>query len=176
VVDFAGRISTLVDMNWRLAIVFLALGMASSATLDAQTSDPRTGHWAEQRGPGSRGLHVTYEDLGDGRYRLTLGAHVALGSRQIVEMRCDGGTYPYVFGSGTPSGNTLSCRATGPRSFEYLYTQADQKVWATSTGVETVSDDGNTLTWVATHKDANGRAVEELRTQFSRRDDEPPSN
>jgi hypothetical protein len=29
---------------------------------------------------------------------------------------------------------------------------------------------------VATHKDANGGAVEELRSQFSRRDDEPPSN
>jgi hypothetical protein len=163
-------------MKTRRVIAFLALGLASLATLDAQTSDPRVGHWAQQRGPDSRGLHVTYEDLGGGRYRLTLGAHLALGYRQIVEMKCDGGAYPYVLGTGTPSGNTLSCRATGPRSFEYLYTKADQKGWATSAGVETVSEDGNTLTWVATHKDANGGAVEELRSQFSRRDDEPPSN
>ena len=41
-------------------------------------------------------------------------------------------------------------------------------------GVETVSEDGNTLTWVMTHKDTNGRVVEELRSQFSRRDDEAP--
>jgi hypothetical protein len=121
-------------------------------------------------------MHLTYQELGDGRFRLTLFPHYMPVDQQVVETKCDGGTYPYLSGTGTPTGSTFSCRATGPRSFEYLRTQADQTVWATSAGVETVSDDGNTLTWVIAHKDTNGRTVEELSMHFSRRDDEPPRN
>jgi hypothetical protein len=119
---------------------------------------------------------VSYEDLGDGRFRLTLGAHYIPVNQQIVEGKCDGGTYSWVNGAGTPSGNTLSCRFTGPRTVEYLYTRGDKTIWATSTGVETVSDDGNTLAWDATHRDTNGGVVEELHSRFSRRDDEPARN
>jgi hypothetical protein len=121
-------------------------------------------------------MHLTYEDLGDGRFRLTLFPHYAAVNQQIVEAKCDRGNYPYVSGTGTPNGSTLSCRTTGPRSFEFLRTQADQKVWATSVGMETVAEDGNTLTWLIVHKDTNGRTVEELSMHFSRRDDEPPRN
>ena len=162
-------------MNARacLGIALVILGVASSANLRAQASDPRIGHWAQHREPRSVGMHLTYQDRGDGRFRLTLFPHYMPVDQLSVEAKCDGGTYPYVSGTGTPTGNTFSCRATGPRSFEYLYTQADQKVWATSAGVETVSDDGNTLTWVAVHKDTNGGTVEELSMHFSRRDDEP---
>lgn len=97
-------------------------------------------------------------------------------NQQIVEGKCDGGTYPFLDGNGTPSGNTLSCRFTGPLTVEYLYTRGDKTVWATSTGVEAVSADGNTLTWDATHWDKDGRFVEELHSRFSRRDDEPRAN
>ena len=159
-----------------VGIALVTLGLVSSASLSAQTSDPRIGHWAQHREPRSVGMHLTYQDLGDGRFRLTLFPHYMPVDRQIVEATCDGRTYPYVSGTGTPTGNTFSCRATGPRSFEYLYTRADQKVWATSAGVETVSDDGNTLTWEIVHKDTNGRTVEELSSHFSRRDDETPRN
>jgi hypothetical protein len=153
-----------------------AVGLASAATSSAQTRDPRIGHWAQQPGPGSNGLHVTYEDRGEGRFRLTLGAHNAPANRRVVEGKCDGGTYPFVTGDGTATGTTLSCRITGPLTMEYLYTQADKTVWATSTGVETVSADGSTLAWDAVHRDRNGGIVEELHSRFSRRDDETLGN
>jgi hypothetical protein len=156
-------------------IALVALGVAWSEISSAQTRDPRIGHWAEQRGPGSFGLHVTYEDLGDGRFRVTMPAHRMPENQQILEGKCDGGTYPFLDGNGTPSGNTLSCRITGPLT-EYLYTQGDKTVWATSTGVEAVSADGNTLTWDAIHRDKDGRFVEERHARFSRRDDEPRAN
>jgi hypothetical protein len=157
-------------------IALVALALASSETSSAQTRDSRIGHWAQQRGPGSAGLHVTYEDLGDGRFRYTLGAHYLPVAKQIFEGKCDGVTHPFLDGNGTPSGNTLSCRITGPLTVEYLYTQGDKTVWATSTGVEAVSADGNTLTWDATHRDKDGRVVEELHSRFSRRDDESRAN
>jgi hypothetical protein len=157
-------------------IALVALAVASSEISSAQTRDPRIGHWGQQRGPGSFGLHVTYEDLGDGRFRYTMGAHYMPVSQQIVEGKCDGVTYPFQDGNGTPSGNTLSCRFTGPLTVEYRYTRGDKTVWATSTGVEAVSADGNTLTWDATHWDKDGRFVEELHSRFSRRDDEPRAN
>lgn len=163
-------------MKANAALALVTLGFAWSASLHAQTGDPRIGHWAQHREPRSVGMHVTYADLGDGRFRLTLFPHYALANQQIVEAKCDGGIYPYVSGAGTPTGNTFSCRATGLRSFEYLRTQADQKAWATSAGVETVSEDGNTLTWSIAHKDTSGRTVEELSMHFSRRDDEAPQN
>jgi hypothetical protein len=56
---------------------------------------------------------------------------------------------------------------------EYLFTAGDQTVWATSTGVETVSEDGSTLAWDAMHRDTSGRVVDEIHSRFSRRDDEP---
>ena len=155
------------------SIALVALVLASSGMSSAQIRDPRIGHWGQLPGPRSAGMHVTYEDLGDGRFRLTLAAHSTPVNRQVVEGKCDGGTYPYLNGNGTSTGNTLSCRITGPLTVEYLYTQGDKTVWATSTGVETVSADGNTLTWDATHRDEDGRIVEELHSRFSRRDDEP---
>lgn len=157
-------------------IALLVLVLASSEVSSAQTRDPRIGHWAEQRGPGSTGLHVTYEKLGDGRFRYTIGAHRLPEARQILEGKCDGVTHSFLDGNGTPSGNTLSCRITGPLTVEYLYTQGDNTVWATSTGIETVSADGNTLSWDATHRDRDGRVVEELHRRFSRRDDERRPN
>jgi hypothetical protein len=121
-------------------------------------------------------LHVTYEDLGEGRFRLTLGPHYMPGNQQILDGKCDGGTYPWLDGAGKPSGSTLSCRMTTPLTVEYVYTRADKTIWATSTGVETVAEDGNTLAWDAIHRDTNGGVVEELHSRFSRRDDETPRN
>jgi hypothetical protein len=157
-------------------IALAALGAACSGISSAQTRDPRIGHWAEQRGPGSAGLHVTYEDRGDGRFRVTIPAHRMPGNHQILEGKCDGGIYPFLDGNGTPSGNTLSCRITGPLTVEYLYTQGDKTVWATSTGIEAVSADGNMLAWDAAHRDKDGRVIEERHARFSRRDDEFRAN
>jgi len=75
-------------------IALVALGVVCSGISSAQTLDPRIGHWAQQPGPRSVGMHVNYEDLGDGRFRLTLAAHSAPGQREAVEAKCDGGTYP----------------------------------------------------------------------------------
>lgn len=157
-------------------IALAALGLACSGISSAQTRDPRIGHWHEQPGAGPSGLQITYEDLGDGRFRYTMGSHSEM---QIVEGKCDGGTYPfrsvtYPFLNGpSGNGNTLSCRFTGPLTVEYVYTQGNKRVWATSTGVEAVSADGNTLTWDAIHRDTNGGVVEERHARFSRGDDEP---
>ena len=173
-----------------ICIALAALGLACSGISSAQTRDPRIGHWHEQRGPGSVGMHITYEDLGDGRFRYTMRTH-SPSVRQNVEGKCDGGIYAFVHDDGTPSGNTLSCRITGPLTVEYLYTQGDKTgasptgpfaqyynspVWATSTGVEAVSADGNTLTVDATHRDKDGRVVEERHARYSRRDNEPRAN
>jgi hypothetical protein len=157
-------------------IALAALGSASATISSAQSGDPRMGHWGQLPGPGSIGMHVTYEDLGDGRYRYTMFPHYVPVSQLIFEGKCDGGTYPIRDGNGKTTGNTLSCRVTGPRSFEYLYTAANQTVWATSAGVETVSEDSNILAWDAIHRDVNGKTVEELNLRFSRRDDEQPRN
>ena len=79
----------------------------SQSTSSAQTRGPRIGHWEQQRGPAPAGLHVTYEDLGDDRFRCTMGAHHVPVNQQIAEGKCDGGTYPFLHGNGAPSGNTL---------------------------------------------------------------------
>lgn len=157
-------------------VALAAVGLASSAISSAQGSDPRIGHWGQLPGPRSVGLHVTYEDLGGSGVRYTMGAHYALVNQQIFEGQCDGGTYPFRDGNGKPTGNTLSCRFTGPRTVEYLYTKGDRVGWATSTGVETVSEDGSALAWDAIHRDTNGGLVEELHSRFERRDDEPRPN
>lgn len=159
----------------RVLIALAALGTPWGLS-NAQTADPRIGHWAQQPGPRSVGMHVNYEDLGDDRFRLTLAAHSAPAQRQAVEAKCDGGTYPFADGNGKPTGNTLSCRFTAPRRVEYLFTAVSQTVWATSTGVETVSEDGSTLAWNAVHRDTNGAVVEEVHSRFSRRDNEPSVN
>ena len=164
-------------MSNRIAvfIALAALGLVCSGISSAQTRNSRIGHWHEQRGPGSSGLHITYEDLGDGRFRYTIGAHSPPMSQLIFEGKCDGGTYPFLNGNGMPSGNTLSCRITGPLTVEYVFTRGNKTVWATSTGIEAVSADGNTLIWDAIHRDTNGGVVEERHARFSRRDDEPPA-
>lgn len=156
--------------------VFIALAAVCSGISSAQTGDPRIGHWAQQPGPGSVGMHVSYEDIGDGRFRLTLPAHAAPSQRLVLDAKCDGGTYPWADGNGGPTGSTLSCRFTAPRTVEYLFTAGDKTVWATSTGVETVSEDGATLAWDAIHRDTSGRVVDEIHSRFSRRDDEPSRN
>jgi hypothetical protein len=160
----------------RVLAALAAVGLAPVTMSTAQTQDPRIGHWVQQPGPRSVGLHVAYEELGEGRFRLTFGPHYVPLHQQILDGKCDGGIYPWVDGTGTPSGNTLSCRFTGPRTVEYVYTRGDKTIWATSTGVETVSEDGSTLAWDAIHRDTNGGVVEELHSRFSRRDDEPSRN
>jgi hypothetical protein len=122
-------------------------------------------------------MHVTYEDLGDSGIRFTMFPHYMPVDQQIFEGKCDGGTYPFRDGNGKPTGNTLSCRYAGPRTVEYLYTKGDKTGWSTSTGTETVSEDGGTLAMDAIHRDTNGGVVEEFHRRFSRRDDEqPPRN
>jgi hypothetical protein len=157
-------------------IALAVLGVGCSGISSAQTRDPRIGHWGEQPGPGSFGLHMTYEDLGGGRFRVTMPAHRTPEDQQILEGKCDGATYPFLDGNGTPSGSTLSCRFSGPLTVEYLYTQGDKTVWATSTGIEAVSVDGNTLMVDATHRDKDGRVVEERHARYARCDDEPRAN
>jgi hypothetical protein len=145
-------------------VIGLLLGvtlLGGVAQADAPTRDPRIGAWIEQPGPGSAGLHTTYEDLGDGRVRIHL-------SGLVVDARCDGASYPFVDRSGKAAGPTYSCRITRPRSVEYLYTQLGRQPWSTSKGVESVSEDGGTLTHVGVRQDANGVFVEDLCRTFSR--------
>jgi hypothetical protein len=117
----------------------------------AQARDPRIGFWVER--PGSTRIQTSYEDLGEGRIRLRL-------TGPVVEARCDGATYPFVGANGQPAGPMYSCRVTGPRTVEYVYSQPGRQPWTTSAGVETVSEDGNTLSHVGVRRDANGAFVE----------------
>jgi hypothetical protein len=138
-----------------------ATALCGAAEADAQERDPRIGTWIEQQGPGSVGLRTSYQDLGDGRVRIHL-------SGLVVEARCDGASYPFTGRNGKPAGPTYSCRITGPRTVEYTYSQPGRESWSTSTGLETVSVDGETLTHVGVRKDVNGAYIEDLRRTFSR--------
>lgn len=138
-----------------------ATALCGAAAAEAQERDPRIGTWIEQQGPDSVGLRTSYEDLGDGRVRIRL-------SGLVVEARCDGANYPFVGRNGQPAGPTYSCRITGPRTVEYTYTQAGREPWSTSTGLETVSEDGETLTHVGVRRDANGAYIEDVSLTFSR--------
>jgi hypothetical protein len=150
-----------------------AAGICSAAEQVPQQKDPRIGYWVEDRisatNPQAQGLQVSVEDLGGGRFRYTIGANHLPENMLRVEGKCDGGTYQWGDGNGKPLGNTLSCRISGPHTVDYLYTQGRPDAWLTSAGTETVSDDGSRLTWKAIRRDANGRFVEELNRQFSRR-------
>jgi hypothetical protein len=150
-----------------------AAGICAAAAPDLQAKDPRIGYWIEDRisaaYPQAQGLQVSVEDLGGGRFRYTIGANHLPENMLRVEGKCDGGRYTFVDGNGKSLGNTLSCRYSGAHAVDYLYTQAKADTWLTSTGSESVSEDGSRMTWKATRRDANGRVVEELSRQFSRR-------
>lgn len=143
------------------ALLLGATVLYHTGVADEPVRDPRVGTWIEQQGPGSAGLRTSYEDLGDGRVRIRL-------SGLVVEARCDGANYPFVGRNGQPAGPTYSCRITGPRTVEYTYTQVGREPWSTSTGLETVSEDGETLTHVGVRRDANGAYIEDVRLTFSR--------
>ena len=129
--------------------------------VQAQEQDPRIGNWIEQPGQGSARLRTSYEDLGDGRVRIHL-------SGLVVEARCDGETYPFTGSNGRPAGPTYSCRNTGPRTVEYTYTQIGREPWSISSGMETVSEDGDMLTHIGVRQNADGTFVENLSLIFVR--------
>ena len=147
-----------------IAVAVVALYCAGSA-LAAQlpSTDPRIGSWVQQVAPGAAAVRQTFEDLGGGRIRLRL-------TGLTVEARCDGKPYPFVTAAGRPSGSTYSCRVTGPRSVEYIYTQTGRDPWTTSAGTETVSADGTTLSHVGVRRDASGKLVENLAQEYRRSD------
>jgi hypothetical protein len=141
-------------------------GIAASAlALEAAERDPRIGTWIQKAAPGTAAVRQSFEDLGGGRFRLHL-------TGMTVEARCDGKKYFFTTADGKPAGPTYSCRVTGSRTVEYSYTQEGRDPWTTSTGTETVSEDGGTLKHVGVRRDAAGRAVENL-TQEYRRADKP---
>lgn len=157
---------TMTSSCFRLLLGATALACASAA--DAQQRDPRLGSWVEQRGQGSVGLRTSYEDLGDGRIRILL-------SGLMVDARCDGESYPFVGRNGQAAGPLYACRITGPRTVEYTYTQPGREPWSTSTGVETLSADGQTLLHEGVRLDANGAYVEDRNITFLRQAATPVS-
>ena len=152
-------------MNIRTRVGLFLLFPVLAAGQGAMTSDPRIGNWVEEKVSGSypqgTGLRIAVEDLRDGRFRYRIrGFH--------VDAQCDGGKYPYVDGNGKPDGRTLSCRITGPRSVESMGTLPNPDPAANFTLLETVSEDGNALTGIATYRAVNGKFVREVRRQFRR--------
>jgi hypothetical protein len=135
---------------------------ASALAMEASGRDPRIGDWIQQAAPGTAAVRQSFEDLGDGRIRLRL-------TGLTVEARCDGKKYLFMTAEAKPAGPTYSCRITGPRTVEYAYAQEGRDPWTTSTGVETVSEDGSTLTHVGVRRDAAGKIVENLSQQYRRR-------
>lgn len=147
-----------------IPVAFLMVGCMNLALgADAPARDPRIGTWIQKAAPGTPAVRQSFEDLGDGRIRLRLAGLAA-------EARCDGKPYPLMNAEGRPAGATYSCRVTGPRSVDYVYTQNGREPWTTSTGTETVSADGNTLTHVGVRRDANGKLVENLTQEYRRRE------
>jgi len=141
-----------------------ALGMAAAALAMQAARDPRIGNWVQQAAPGTAAVRQSFEDLGDGRVRLRL-------TGLTVDARCDGKPYAFMTAAGKAAGPTYSCRITGPRTVEYVYSAPQGRdPWTTSTGVETVSEDGNTLIHVGVRRDAAGKVVENLHQEYRRRD------
>src|SRR5689334_7822153 len=145
-----------------IPVAFLIVGWAIPG-LGAEVSgrDPRIGTWVQRAAPGTAAVRQSFEDLGGGRIRLRLAG-------LTVEARCDGNPYPFVNAEGHPAGATYACRVTGPRSVDYIYTQNGREPWTTSTGTETVSADGNTLTHVGVRRDANGKLIQNLTQEYRR--------
>jgi hypothetical protein len=158
-------------------LVILALaytgGICAATESAALQTDPRLGYWIEDRitpaYPQAQGLHVSVEDLGSGRFRYTIGANHLPENLERVEGKCDGGTYQWRDGNGKLLGNTVSCRYSGAHQVNYVFKQGKPDTGLTSTGTESVSEDGSRLTWKATRRDAKGQIVEEMTRQFTRR-------
>ena len=150
-------------------LLFVA-GLSLAGAVLAQTNatlQSQAGFWVEMRGPGSAGLHQSLELLEDGRFRLTLFPQRSFSNRLVVEGRCDGKPYPHMQG-GKPAASTFSCRIAGPRTMEYVYTHTGESSWKTSTGTQTVSEDGQLLSIDAVHRDADGKFIEELHRRLAR--------
>ena len=140
---------------------WLVAALSFTVSAQAPARDPRIGAWTEKPGPGSSGIQTRYDDLGDGRVAVHL-------TGLVVNARCDGTNYPFVRPNGQPAGPTYACRITGPRTVEYTYTQPGRIPWTTSAGIDTVSEDGNTLTHVGVRRDATGAFIENLSQTFER--------
>jgi hypothetical protein len=143
----------------------LLLPLLALAAAQQPRTDPRIGNWVEEKVsatyPQGTGLRISVDDVVGGRFRYRISGYQ-------VEGQCDGGKYPYVDANGKPDGRTLSCRVVGPRTVESIGTLPNPDPAATFTLVETVSDDGNTLSGIATYRDAKGEFVREVRRVFRR--------
>ncbi|MEO8309388.1 MAG: hypothetical protein ABI616_15235 [Pseudomonadota bacterium] len=158
-------------MQARFNVLATTLLLATLAS--AQNVHPYSAfvaNWHEVKGPKSVGMSQSFEDAGDGRFRLILFPQRAPAAQTIVEGRCDGRAYPHVHGDGSPAASTFTCKLTGPRKMEYVFTQTGESNWKTSTGTQTVSADGKSLTLDAVHRDKDGKSVEILHYDFERRD------
>jgi hypothetical protein len=161
-------------MNLRasLAVALLIPGIAWAANL-TDARDPRIGYWIEEKisatYPQAEGLQVSIEDLGGGLIRYKMGANHAPAYVLQVDARCDGGQYSFVDGTGKPDGRMYSCRITSSRSVVSTSSHDKANPGISSMVVETVSDDGTSLTGIATYSDASGKVVREVRRHFIRR-------
>jgi hypothetical protein len=161
-------------MNARACgLALLIPGLVWSANVFTGARDPRVGYWIEEKVsssyPQAQGLQISFEDLGGGVFRYKLGANHDAENMLVVEARCDGKEYPLVDGNGKANGRTYSCRVTGPRSVESTTGHDPASPGISSTVVETVSEDGKTLTGTGTYRDASGKVLKEVRRHFTRR-------
>ena len=112
---------------------------------------------------------MAYEDLGNGLTRIKLGANFTPANLQTVDTRCDGSQHAIVSGTGKLVGRMYSCRIIGPRTVEAMITRANTNPLITTTLIEALSEDGNTMTGAWIDRDPVGKVVAEGQRRFSRR-------
>jgi hypothetical protein len=146
--------------------------LCNAAAPDA-ARDPRLGYWVEEKVsaayPQAQGLQIAVDDLGGGVIRRNLGANHTPEHQQVVDTKCDGSTHAVMNGIAKPVGTDYSCKVTGPKSVQSTTVPGNMPRAASTTLVETVSEDGNTLIGAWTSFDASGKVIGQGARHFSRR-------
>jgi hypothetical protein len=155
-----------------MVLAMLTSGLCSAAAPDA-ARDPRIGYWVEERVspsyPQAQGLQIAVDDLGGGVIRRNIGANHTPEHQQVVDSRCDGAMHAVLNGIAKPVGTNYSCKVVGPREVESTTVPGNMPRAASTTLVETVSDDGMTLTGAWTSFDAGGKVIGRGSRHFTRR-------
>ncbi|OGP95202.1 MAG: hypothetical protein A2157_06575 [Deltaproteobacteria bacterium RBG_16_47_11] len=145
-----------------MCILLGVLAAVATTDLSAQEADPRIGTWklnlAESTfdpGPPPKSYTRTYEDRGGGITLFTAEGMTAQGKPMFLQVayKLDGKDYPQAT-TGVQTVSSISQELLDAYTVEPIVKTGGN---VTSTGTQTVSKDGKTMTYRAKGTDAQGR-------------------